>query len=94
MKTPTRDYYVKCEDCDELIAQADNIQKLLEVLMQELAYHNTLDEDICSEAKEELSFDDARGAFAGEYWQVYESTKHEEKPVEWEEAGYGGLKNE
>lgn len=85
-------YFIKCEECGEKICHSSNIQKLFEVFFDRLACHNVIDKDICEEAKEELRFDDIRGAFAGERYQVYEAVDSEEQAVEWEEAGYGGLK--
>jgi len=91
-----KNYFIQCEKCDEQIVAADNPQKLLELLFQKLTRHNTdsMEEELCAGAKSDMSMDEMRGAFAGEQYHIYEATKHEKKPVEWEKAGYGGLKNE
>jgi len=90
------DYFIKCENCGEKVVTADNFQKLCERLFKKLARHNisSMEETMCVDSKHQLSMDDMRGAFASETYQVYRATKHEKRPVEWEEAGYGGLKNE
>lgn len=81
-------YYIKCERCGEQIVAADTVQKLNELLFKKLARnnHGTMEQKICDDAKEDISMDDARSAFASQYYQVYEATKYEEIPVEWEGA--------
>jgi len=88
------DYFIKCESCDEPVAEADNLQKLFEIFFKNLAEHNHDINEICGGAKDEISMDDVRWTFAGEDYQIYKATKHEKRAVEWEKAGYRGLKNE
>jgi len=91
MREHSKEYFIKCERCDEILIEADSLQKILEVLFNRLASHNITDREICSEAKDELRMDDVRGAFASEMWQVYKAEEHEMMPVEWRKAGHGGL---
>jgi len=91
--TPEKEFFIKCEKCGETVVQADTLQKLFEQFFKKATYNNHGIENLCEDAKDELSLDDLRGSFAGEYYQVYQATEHEEKPVEWQKAGYGGLKN-
>jgi hypothetical protein len=80
-------YRVKCKKCGTNIAKGKTIQKLFTRVFQLTARHNldTIKTELCGDAKNTLSMDDMRGAFAeGSPYIVEEAVEFEEIPVEWD----------
>lgn len=89
-----KNYFIQCEGCGSQVVAADSLQKLFENFFRKAARHNVegMNEKLCEGANPDLSLDDLRSTFSSQNYQVYKATEWKEKPVEWEKAGYGGLK--
>lgn len=85
---------LKCVRCGEEMARARDLNTLMENFFRNVARHNldSMEDRLCGDkAKDNLSMDDLRGAFAGENPEYVFETSVEYKPIGWEEiAGCDG----
>lgn len=88
---------LKCQKCGEEMARAKNLNRLMENFFKNVARHNMddMDDQLCGDkAKDKLSMDDLRGAFAGENPEYVFERSVEYQPVGWEETTAVGESSE
>jgi len=79
-------FKIRCKNCGEDVVEAQTLDKLMELFFQKIARNNldSMDEKLCENASENISFDNMRGTFANGYMEVLVPTRFEAKAVEWE----------
>ena len=80
-------FKIKCTECGDDIAKGQTPREMLEDLFKQLSRHkHNIENNLCEQAKDEISFEDMRVGFSREQLKLMAAQSFEVKATEWADA--------